>query len=120
MSFMHVSSPHTIDALSQAMIECFLDWNIGNKLYAYYFITNFEGKNTSHVMLHGFYVIVNPTENVRLIDLLMWWNCNGFKIPILQKILRDIFAIPISIVASESTFSMSGKKVTKLHNQLKP
>ncbi|XP_024993945.1 zinc finger BED domain-containing protein RICESLEEPER 2-like [Cynara cardunculus var. scolymus] len=30
--FLHVSSPHTADALSQVMIECFMDWNIDNKL----------------------------------------------------------------------------------------
>nr|KAJ0185290.1 hypothetical protein LSAT_V11C900464230 [Lactuca sativa] len=34
-------------------------------------------------------------------DILMWWKCNGSKFPILQKIARDILAIPISSVASE-------------------
>nr|KAJ0216565.1 hypothetical protein LSAT_V11C300137950 [Lactuca sativa] len=42
--------------------------------------------------------------------ILMWWKCNGSKFPILQKIARDILAIPISTVASESAFSMSGNK----------
>ena len=40
--------------------------------------------------------------------------------PILQKIARDVLAIPISTVASETTFSMSGNKVTKQCNRLKP
>nr|KAJ0202220.1 hypothetical protein LSAT_V11C600333530 [Lactuca sativa] len=52
-------------------------------------------------------------------DILMWWKCNGSKFPILQKIARDILAIPISSVASESAFSMSGNKVTKQRNRLK-
>ncbi|CAI9301042.1 unnamed protein product [Lactuca saligna] len=43
-------------------------------------------------------------------DILMWWKCNGSKFPILQKIARDVLAIPISTVASKSTFSMSGNK----------
>ncbi|CAI9283120.1 unnamed protein product [Lactuca saligna] len=52
-------------------------------------------------------------------DILMWWKCNGSKFPILQKIARDILAIPISSVASESSFSMSGNKVTKQRNRIK-
>nr|KAJ0184752.1 hypothetical protein LSAT_V11C900462970 [Lactuca sativa] len=52
-------------------------------------------------------------------DILMWWKCNGSKFPILQKIARDVLAIPISTVASKSTFSMSGNKVTKQRNRLK-
>ncbi|KAJ9557959.1 hypothetical protein OSB04_012573 [Centaurea solstitialis] len=43
-------------------------------------------------------------------DILMWWRCNGSKFPILQKIARDVLAIPISSVASESAFSMCDKK----------
>ena len=52
-------------------------------------------------------------------DILMWWKCNGSKFPILQKIARDILAVPISTVASESAFSMSGNKVTKQRSRLK-
>nr|KAJ0215359.1 hypothetical protein LSAT_V11C300147760 [Lactuca sativa] len=44
-------------------------------------------------------------------DILMWWKCNGSK---------DILSIPISAVASESAFSMSGNKVTKERNRIKP
>ncbi|XP_076937823.1 zinc finger BED domain-containing protein DAYSLEEPER-like [Bidens hawaiensis] len=47
------------------------------------------------------------------IDLLAWWKTNGVKYPRLQKIARDILAIPISTVASESAFSTSGRLVPK-------
>ncbi|GJU01665.1 zinc finger BED domain-containing protein RICESLEEPER 2-like protein [Tanacetum coccineum] len=40
--------------------------------------------------------------------------------PTLQTIARDILAIPISIVASESCFSTSGRLITPHHNRLKP
>lgn len=53
-------------------------------------------------------------------DILMWWKGNGSKFPILQKIARDVLAIPISTVASESAFSMSGNKVTKQRSRLHP
>jgi hypothetical protein len=53
-------------------------------------------------------------------DILMWWKCNGAKFPILQKIARDVLAIPISSVASESAFSMCANKITKQRSRLKP
>jgi hypothetical protein len=33
-------------------------------------------------------------------DILGWWKTNGIKYPTLQKIAKDILAIPISTVAS--------------------
>ncbi|XP_072084619.1 zinc finger BED domain-containing protein RICESLEEPER 3-like [Arachis hypogaea] len=41
-------------------------------------------------------------------DILVWWKINGVRFPTLQKIARDIFAIPVSTAASESSFSTSG------------
>lgn len=52
-------------------------------------------------------------------DILVWWGSNGSKFPVLQRIARDILAIPISTVASESAFSMSGNKITKQRSRLK-
>jgi len=45
-------------------------------------------------------------------DILGWWKANGLKYPIMQKIARDFLAIPISTVASESSFSTSGRILT--------
>ncbi|XP_070013254.1 zinc finger BED domain-containing protein RICESLEEPER 3-like [Nicotiana sylvestris] len=42
-------------------------------------------------------------------DNLSWWKTNGLKFPTLQKMARDLLAIPVSSVASESTFSTSGR-----------
>ncbi|KAJ9552983.1 hypothetical protein OSB04_017028 [Centaurea solstitialis] len=54
------------------------------------------------------------------LDLLLWWKTNGFKYPTLQRIARDILAIPISTVASESTFSIGGRLVTPHRSRLHP
>ncbi|XP_042386896.1 zinc finger BED domain-containing protein RICESLEEPER 2-like [Zingiber officinale] len=42
-------------------------------------------------------------------DILCWWKTNGIKYPILHDIAKDVLAIPVTTVASESTFSTSGR-----------
>ena len=51
-------------------------------------------------------------------DVLSWWKTNGIKYPTLQMIVRDIYAIPIFTVASESAFSTSGRVVSKHRSRL--
>ncbi|KAG7552430.1 hAT-like transposase RNase-H fold [Arabidopsis thaliana x Arabidopsis arenosa] len=42
-------------------------------------------------------------------DVMDWWRCNSGKFPILSEIARDVFAMQVSSVASESAFSTSGR-----------
>ena len=51
-------------------------------------------------------------------DILAWWKQNGIKYPTLSVIVRDILAIPISTVASESSFSTSGRIIGPRRNKL--
>ena len=53
-------------------------------------------------------------------DILAWWKNNGLKYPTLQQVVRDILAIPVSTVASESAFSSGGRHVTPHRNRLHP
>ena len=53
-------------------------------------------------------------------DVLNWWKANRPKYPTLQAIARDILAIPVSTVASESTFSTSGRLVSPHRSRLHP
>ncbi|CAI9282266.1 unnamed protein product [Lactuca saligna] len=62
------------------------------------------------------YLVEKLLPNEKVLTL-MWWKCNGSKFSILQKIARDVLAIPISTVASESAFSISGNKVKCKENQ---
>ncbi|KAK3219013.1 hypothetical protein Dsin_012983 [Dipteronia sinensis] len=39
-------------------------------------------------------------------DILLWWKLNTTKYQVLSQIARDVFAIPISTVASELAFSI--------------
>lgn len=61
--------------------------------------------------------VLPRTENF---DILTWWKSNGIKYPTLQKIARDILAIPITTVASESAFSTSGRLLSSHRSRLHP
>ena len=53
-------------------------------------------------------------------DVLSWWKGNKGKYPILAKIARDIIAIPVSTVASESAFSAGGRFLSPHRRRLHP
>ena len=53
-------------------------------------------------------------------DILGWWKSNGLKYPTLQRISRDILAIPVTTVALESAFSTSGRLLSPHRSRLHP
>ncbi|KAK9286527.1 hypothetical protein L1049_014925 [Liquidambar formosana] len=53
-------------------------------------------------------------------DILSWWKSNGLKYPTLQAIAKDVLAILVSTVASESAFSTSGRLVSPHRSRLHP
>ncbi|KAL1111765.1 hypothetical protein V6Z11_D02G082500 [Gossypium hirsutum] len=53
-------------------------------------------------------------------DLLLWWKMNTLRFPILAQMARDILAIPISTVASESAFSTDGRVLDSFRSSLTP
>ncbi|GKE71156.1 zinc finger BED domain-containing protein RICESLEEPER 2-like protein, partial [Tanacetum coccineum] len=53
--------------------------------------------------------VCEPFDKSVHFDILEWWKVNSQRFPILSLIARDLLAIPISIVASESVFSTSDR-----------
>ncbi|CAN1336549.1 Zinc finger BED domain-containing protein RICESLEEPER 2, partial [Linum perenne] len=51
-------------------------------------------------------------------DILNWWKANSTKYPTLALIARDILAIPVSTVASESAFSAGGRLISTQRSRL--
>ncbi|CAK8544417.1 unnamed protein product [Lathyrus sativus] len=51
-------------------------------------------------------------------DILLWWKLNGIKYPTLRAIAKDILAILISTIASESAFNTSGHILSPHRNRL--
>lgn len=53
-------------------------------------------------------------------NILDWWKINSPKFPKLSKIARDILSIPVSTVASESTFSTGGRVLDQYRLAMTP
>ncbi|KAI8536369.1 hypothetical protein RHMOL_Rhmol10G0251700 [Rhododendron molle] len=53
-------------------------------------------------------------------DVLRWWKLNSSKYPIVSQMARDVLAIPVSTVASESAFSTGGRVIDPYRSSLSP
>ncbi|KAL9858897.1 putative HAT dimerization domain, ribonuclease H-like superfamily, hAT-like transposase, RNase-H [Arabidopsis thaliana] len=53
-------------------------------------------------------------------DLLDWWKTNSSKYPIMSLMAREVLAIPVSSVASESAFSTGGRILDQYRSCLTP
>lgn len=53
-------------------------------------------------------------------DVLTWWKMNKDRYPILAEIAKDIVAIPLTTVASESAFSVGGRCLSPHLSRLHP
>lgn len=56
-------------------------------------------------------------EDWKLLD---WWKLNGSKYPNLQLVAKDVLAIQVSTVASESCFSTSKRVIDPFRSSLSP
>jgi hypothetical protein len=53
-------------------------------------------------------------------DVLLWWKKNCLRFPVLSIMARDVFATPVSTVASESAFSTGGRVLDTFRSCLNP
>ncbi|KAG8379184.1 hypothetical protein BUALT_Bualt07G0061900 [Buddleja alternifolia] len=61
---------------------------------------------------------LHPSQNNNNFDILEYWKNNESKFPVLSRMAKDILAIPVSSIASESTFSTGGRVLSKFHSSL--
>jgi hypothetical protein len=53
-------------------------------------------------------------------DILSFWKGSEIRYPEVAAMARDILGIPISTIASESTFSTGGRVIDQYRSSLKP
>ncbi|XP_052116465.1 zinc finger BED domain-containing protein RICESLEEPER 2-like [Arachis duranensis] len=53
-------------------------------------------------------------------DILNWWKVNSTRFPILGNMAREVLAIPVSTIASESAFSTGGRVLNPYRSSLTP
>ncbi|XP_039048919.1 zinc finger BED domain-containing protein RICESLEEPER 2-like [Hibiscus syriacus] len=53
-------------------------------------------------------------------DILSWWKVNSPRFSVLSNMAKDVLAIPLSTVASESAFSTSGHVLDQFRSSLTP
>ncbi|KAM3235006.1 hypothetical protein P3L10_015042 [Capsicum annuum] len=49
-----------------------------------------------------------------------WWKMNATRFPVLAKMACDVLAIPVSSIASESAFSIGGRRLDSFRISLTP
>ncbi|XP_072062206.1 uncharacterized protein [Arachis hypogaea] len=61
-----------------------------------------------------------PRNKSAELDILGWWKGNSTRFPILARMAREVLAIPVSTVASESAFSTGGRIIDPYQSSLTP
>jgi hypothetical protein len=62
-----------------------------------------------------------PPENLsKDYNVLEWWHANAPKFPILGRMARDFFAIPVSTIVSKSSAAEEAVKMNSTFNHVRP
>ena len=87
----------------------------------------FVNNNSSTSKKHGnarmefnHFIDEGVLKRIEDFDILAWWKFYSLMYPTLQRIVRDILSIPITIVASEFAFSTNGRLLRPHHSRLHP
>ncbi|CAN1320034.1 Zinc finger BED domain-containing protein RICESLEEPER 1 [Linum perenne] len=63
---------------------------------------------------------VDSSDKKQRFDVLAYWKASALRFPILSEMARDVLAVPISSVASESAFSTGGRVLSNFRSSLTP
>jgi hypothetical protein len=85
------------------------------------YMSSQPARSSCHVRTELDLYLEEPTVNrTQDLDIVNWWKYGGIKYPTLQRIARDIMAIPVTSVASESVFSTGGRIISPHRSRLAP
>jgi hypothetical protein len=84
------------------------------------FLDESSGHDTDAMNKLDKYMADPPLRLSGHFDILAWWKYQTDEYPILAKIARDLLAVQVSTVASESAFSAGGRVVDPFRSRLEP
>ncbi|CAN1318414.1 Putative AC9 transposase [Linum perenne] len=61
---------------------------------------------------------VSNSDKKKRFDVLAYWKASALRFPILSEMVRDVLAVQISSVASESAFSTGGQVLSNFRSSL--
>ncbi|XP_010532458.1 PREDICTED: zinc finger BED domain-containing protein RICESLEEPER 2-like [Tarenaya hassleriana] len=79
-----------------------------------------ESPNELDIYLMEKVEVMKPNSLGCEFDILSWWKTTNGKFPILAEMARDLLAIPVSTVSSESAFSTGGRILDQYRSCLTP
>uniref|UniRef100_A0A9I9EAA5 HAT C-terminal dimerisation domain-containing protein n=1 Tax=Cucumis melo TaxID=3656 RepID=A0A9I9EAA5_CUCME len=117
------TSTQTVSGLD-ANIDFDSNENVGEDFVYDMIVEEFEDDSTTPFEQGSLEIDIYLLEaNVRTkgdFDILQWWKMNSDRFEVLGHMARDILAIPVSTVASESAFSTGGRVVDSSRCSLAP
>ena len=83
-------------------------------------VANDEGSSELDIYLMERSVPRTSDRMGREFDVLSWWSHNSAKYAILSELVKDVLAVQVSYVSSESAFSTSGRILDPYRSCLTP
>ncbi|XP_057523289.1 zinc finger BED domain-containing protein DAYSLEEPER-like isoform X1 [Amaranthus tricolor] len=75
--------------------------------------SSFAGGTSGNLSQFDIYLEESRLDHHLELDVLQWWKTNETRHAQVERMARDLLAIPITTVASESAFSLGGRVLTK-------
>ena len=93
-------------------------------MYYFYSLDEEEDSSCSKIELDSYLEGKNlskqKSDDEESFDVLDYWRTHAAKFPVLSMMARDILAILVSSIASESAFSTGRRVLNKFHSSLLP
>lgn len=115
-----VSSPSNVVDMTTNDLDTFEDWH---DMAEFEFERDVRGQNIHEKQSDLDKYLMDEREPHTIgksFDALAWWKIRGERYPIVALIARDVLAIPVSTVSSESAFSTGGRVLDPFRSSLSP
>ncbi|XP_075501882.1 uncharacterized protein LOC142539962 isoform X2 [Primulina tabacum] len=119
INFSYMPPPHSGIALCDKINSLFNLWGIQRKVFTIT-LDNAAANDVAQKSQLDLYLDEPKIDRSSNCDVLAFWKAYQFRYPELAQMARDILSVPISTVASESSFSTGGRILDQYRSAMKP